>query len=289
MWRVLCYNSPMFSNPLFQQLTRDRRWPESVPLLIVITLIFSILMIILAGSEQNLLYIVIEAAINVTQQAANQRNIFSGRIYEFLITADPWIVAPTRILIFIIPIVAALYTPVLVTQHARSEAFQLLKTTALSEKDIVRGYIGAVLYKLRLPVTLMLGLCAELLFWSIFGGFVLAIANRSLGFLVLMMLGPTGTIHLLARMGVAVALGAALSLRLKKYPALSAAITLAVLIVLMLTEAGVQVVIGSMVVRAPFGIEGIRILLGLVWSMIMVGIIIWSMRWGQHSLREDTT
>jgi hypothetical protein len=58
-------------------------------------------------------------------------------------------------------LVSAVMTAITTSRDAESESFQLLRTTGLSPKQIVSGYLGAAFYRLRLLWAVLLALAAE--------------------------------------------------------------------------------------------------------------------------------
>jgi hypothetical protein len=204
----------------------------------------------------------------------------------------------TLALVVAIPVVAAVSTALVVSRHAGAPNLLELRLTLLPERRIVQGYVWAALGRMPVVLALTVGLCVSLLFWVPLTLPQFLYDHLAQGLFVLLRL--VGVTDILVRVWLAVTLGVALALWVRRSPYLAAlgaiglslAITLAWMVGQSMLLARIQPPLTDLFVPLiRYNVQGallaVDILNNLLWAGLAAGLAVVSARLAAYGVRLE--
>jgi hypothetical protein len=204
----------------------------------------------------------------------------------------------TLTLVVLIPLVATVYTAILVSRHTGTGNLLELRLTTLAERRIVQGYVWAALGRMPVVLALTVGLCVSLLYWLPLTLPQFLYDHLAQGLFVL--LRVVGVTDILIRVWLAVTLGVALALWVRRSPYLAAlaamglilAITFAWMVGQSLLLVRIQMPLSNLFVPLiRYNVQGallaVDILNNLLWTGLAAGLALISARWAAWGVRLE--
>jgi hypothetical protein len=194
--------------------------------------------------------------------------------------------------VLLIPPVAASRAATLVSRHIGTANFQEIRMTLLGERSIVQAYVYAALVRMPIVIALAVGLCISLLVRFPFN--IPRFPYDQLSQLLFVLMRASSIVAILVRLWLAVTVGVALALWLRRSPfwaglcsmGVTLVITLAMMTVQSLLRARLQFPFtGLLTPLSNYSVKGILIfdiLNGLAWTGVAAGLAAISVRWAKR-------